>query len=235
MTYTEVKGNIFNSKAQAIVNTVNCVGVMGKGIALEFRRRYPTMFLAYQKDCNENKLKPGYIYYYPTDDILILNITTTNDWKHPTKMEWIESALNQFTLEYKQRNITSIAMPLLGAERGELDVTTVRQKMSSHLKNLSDIDIEVYDFDPKANDPFFSLLKDICSTESKKELAAMMGIQAVIIEKLIIAVSSGRSQSMSDLTRQKILGDGNMDKLYKYISDYKRNSNSSETKQLTMF
>lgn len=63
MTYREIRGNIFNSKAQAIVNTVNCVGIMGKGIALEFRRRYPKMFEQYQSICKKGELQPGQILF----------------------------------------------------------------------------------------------------------------------------------------------------------------------------
>ena len=90
MAYKEIKGNIFNSKAMAVVNTVNCVGAMGKGIALDFKLRFPEMFKEYQKICFHRMLKPGQILPYTKTKPIILNFAIKDDWKDPSKVVWIE-------------------------------------------------------------------------------------------------------------------------------------------------
>ena len=79
MPYKEIFGNLFNSKAQALVNTVNCVGAMGKGIALEFKRRFPEMFKEYSQQCSKKEICPGRVYYFSHKDKLILNFAIKNE------------------------------------------------------------------------------------------------------------------------------------------------------------
>lgn len=88
MAYKEISGNIFNTKAMVVVNTVNCVGVMGKGIALDFKLRYPEMFKEYQKIFFKHLLKPGQILPYMKSSPIILNFAIKDDWKDPSKIEW---------------------------------------------------------------------------------------------------------------------------------------------------
>lgn len=95
MAYKEVKGNIFNSDAMAVVNTVNCVGAMGKGIALDFKLRFPEMFKEYQKICFKHILKPGQILPYRKSKPIILNFAIKDDWKDPSKVEWVEETLQK--------------------------------------------------------------------------------------------------------------------------------------------
>src|SRR5438876_270663 len=96
MPLKEYKGNLFNSSAQTLVNTVNCVGIMGKGVALEFRRRFPEMFETYRQMCEQGLVKPGQILPYKKGSPWILNFAVKNDWKHPSRMEWVESCLERF-------------------------------------------------------------------------------------------------------------------------------------------
>ncbi len=100
MSYKEVKGNIFNTNAMAVVNTVNCVGAMGKGIALDFKLRYPEMFREYQKTCFKHLLKPGQILPYKKSNPIILNFAIKDDWKDPSKIEWVEETLQKFVYEF---------------------------------------------------------------------------------------------------------------------------------------
>ena len=232
MSYQEIRGNIFSSKAKAIGNTVNCVGIMGKGIALEFRRRFPQMFLAYQKDCETKKLVPGRVYYYPTDNRLILNITTKDNWKYPSKMEWVESALEQLVKEYWQKEITSLALPLLGAESGKLDVMSVKQSMRSYLENLSGIDIEVYDFDPKASDPLFEKLKILSEMPNSEFKLIAMGFQPIKVNEIFQAIKNQKVTSLFMLSETGLISNKLMDKLYKYLIQME--TELGNPKQLTM-
>ena len=137
MAYKELKGNIFNTKAMAIVNTVNCIGAMGKGIALEYKLRYPEMFKEYQKICEKHLLKPGQILPYRKNKPFILNFAIKNDWHQPSKEEWIISTLLKFTNSYKDMGITSIAFPWMGAMNGGIPLATIKKVMRKYWNCIS--------------------------------------------------------------------------------------------------
>ncbi len=137
-------GDIFESKAKTLVNTVNCVGVMGKGIALEFKKRYPDMFSEYVALCNSGEVKPGIPYCYQNlCGVSVINFPTKNHWRSPSKLSYIISGLDWFSDNYKALNITSVAFPPLGCGNGGLPWSVVGPLMYSKLKDLP-IDIEIY-------------------------------------------------------------------------------------------
>ena len=142
----EIKGNIFNSKCQTIVNTVNCVRVMGKGLALEFRYRYPEMFNDYVKKCKANLIKTGELTIWKQSTPWIINFPTKNHWKNPSKIEYITDGLDFFANNYKRWDITSVAFPRLGTTNGKLEWPIVRKVMYESLKNL-DLNIEIYEYE----------------------------------------------------------------------------------------
>ena len=114
------KGNNFTSNCHTIVNTVNCVGIMGAGIAYEFKLRFPKMFQKYQQFCSNGSIDIGNLWIYKLTKYdnenyeYILNFPTKNHWKYPTKIEYLEKGLQKFIDTYKQKKILSIAFPLLG-------------------------------------------------------------------------------------------------------------------------
>jgi len=135
-------GTVFNVPVKTYVNTVNCVGIMGSGIALEFKLRFPDMYEDYKKKCKEKQLTVGKPYIYEhSENIWIMNFPTKNHWKYPSKLEWIEEGLRYFKENYKNWNIDSIAFPKLGTANGKLDWKEVRSVME---KYLSSLDIEIY-------------------------------------------------------------------------------------------
>jgi len=137
-------GNIFETKCSTIVNTVNCVGVMGKGIALEFKKRYPEMFLDYVKRCNRNEVKTGTPYVYTNDDdFKILNFPTKDHWRSPSRLSYVIDGLNWFVDNYEKYNIDSIAFPPLGCGNGGLTWDVVGPIMYQKLLNLP-IEVEIY-------------------------------------------------------------------------------------------
>ena len=135
------KGDIFDSKAQVIVNTVNCKGVMGKGLALAFKQRYPGMFPVYQQECKTGRLRIGKPTLYKQSTPWILNFPTKNDWKLPSKLEYLEKGLEYLVGNYKKAGIKSIAFPKLGAQNGKLSWDDVGPLMARY---LSQVDIDVY-------------------------------------------------------------------------------------------
>lgn len=138
-----IEGNIFDSPAQVIVNTVNTVGVMGKGIALEFKKRYPDMFVAYRSVCEKHQLTIGKLMLWRAPDHWVLMFPTKENWRNPSKLEYIEQGLFKFTSTYAEKNISSIAFPKLGCGNGELDWNNVKPLMEKYLKPLP-IDVYIY-------------------------------------------------------------------------------------------
>lgn len=138
-----IEGNIFDSPAQVIVNTVNTVGVMGKGLALSFKKRYPDMFESYKKVCEKHQLTIGKLMLYKEADHWILLFPTKENWRKPSKLEYIEKGLMKFVNTYAEKHITSIAFPKLGCGNGELDWNLVRPLMEKYLKPLP-IDVYIY-------------------------------------------------------------------------------------------
>ncbi len=135
--------DIFQSKTYAIVNTVNCVGVMGAGLAKEFKKRYPEMYKEYRKKCENNEIEIGKLHIFRTLDRLIINFPTKKHWKNNSNLEWIEAGLKNFVKNYKKWNIPSAAFPQLGTSHGKLDWNDVRFVMEKYLDSI-DINVEIY-------------------------------------------------------------------------------------------
>lgn len=138
-------GDLFSSRCRTLVCTVNCRGVMGKGIALEFKRRYPAMFEDYRKACRLGMLRPGRLYLW-TEPLLpreVLCFPTKDDWRLPSRIEWIEAGLEKF--RENAGRFESVAFPKLGCNNGGLSWTDVRPVMENALAPLSEqLKIEVY-------------------------------------------------------------------------------------------
>ena len=127
MMLTYRRTSLLESTAQTLVNTVNCVGVMGKGIALEFKKRQPDMFDAYKRICDKKLLTPGKLWLWRGNEHLTLNFPTKIHWRNPSKLEWIESGLRKFVENYKALGISEISFPRLGCGNGGLDWDDVAQ------------------------------------------------------------------------------------------------------------
>ncbi len=234
MTYREIRGNIFNSKAHAIVNTVNCVGIMGKGIALEFRRRYPKMFEQYQSICKKGELQPGQILFYEAENILILNFAIKRDWKQPSKIEWVESCLKEFVDSYQGRGIKSIAFPWVGAMNGRIPLDQIRTIMRDYLSNLSDIDIDVYDFDPDTSDPLFEKLKNMIELKNANinDLAKISGIQRRYMSTIVDLLQQEDIKSLTNLTESGAIGTTTVEKLYTFVINFETDEDYTYQKKL---
>jgi len=140
---TYIKGNIFDSPAQVITNTVNTVGVMGKGIALEYKKKYPGMYKEYKNLCDEKKLDVGQLALWRGKDKWVLLFPTKKHWRNPSKIEYIEAGLKKFCDVWDILNIDSIAFPRLGCGNGGLNWADVKALMEKYLKKLP-INILIY-------------------------------------------------------------------------------------------
>lgn len=132
---------VFDSPAHTIVNTVNCVGVMGKGLALAVRRRYPVVFDKYVAACKSGKMQIGKLQLVKTKDRWILNFPTKKHWRGASKLEFIEAGLKKFATTYRRRHIVSVAFPPLGCGHGGLKWGQVEPLMRRYLQRLDDVEI----------------------------------------------------------------------------------------------
>jgi len=138
-----IEGDIFESPAQVIVNTVNTVGVMGKGLALSFKQRYPQMFERYKNACEKHLITIGKLMLFYEADHWLLMFPTKENWRNPSKLEYIEKGLMKFVSSYADKSITSVAFPRLGCGNGELNWNDVKPLMERYLKKLP-IDVYIY-------------------------------------------------------------------------------------------
>lgn len=144
-------GDIFREDVDAIVNTVNCVGVMGRGIALQFKKRFPENFKVYESACKHKEVVPGKMFVHETGSLIgpkyIINFPTKRHWREASRMEDIESGLQDLVTVIANLDIKSIALPPLGCGLGGLDWSNVKGCIESALSQLSEVNVIV--FEPK--------------------------------------------------------------------------------------
>ncbi|MEP6984827.1 MAG: macro domain-containing protein [Chloroflexota bacterium] len=141
---TYLATDLFQSPAQVLVNAVNTVGVMGKGIALEFKRQYPEMFKQYQVLCKNGEFDMGQLWLYKSPQKWILNFPTKRDWRDKSRIEYVETGLKRFIEIYESESITSISFPRLGCGLGGLNwENEVRPLMEQYLRPLP-IDVVIH-------------------------------------------------------------------------------------------
>jgi O-acetyl-ADP-ribose deacetylase (regulator of RNase III) len=142
-------GDILRTDAEALVNTVNCVGIMGRGIALQFKNVFPRNFKAYQAACRRGEVQPGRMFVYERHELgnprYIINFPTKRHWRGKSRIEDIRSGLDALVQEIRARNIESIAIPPLGSGLGGLDWRVVRREIESRLGGLPDVRIVVFE------------------------------------------------------------------------------------------
>jgi len=147
---TYVVGDLFRSPAKVLVNTVNVVGVMGKGIAYDFKRIYPEMFEQYQYYCESGMLDIGKLWLYKTPHKWILNFPTKKHWRNKSKVEYIEAGLRKFADTYDSKGIVSVSFPMLGCGNGELNWDIQVQPLMEEILKPLPIEIYVHLYRPNA-------------------------------------------------------------------------------------
>lgn len=216
---TYPKGNIFDSNSKTLVNTVNCVGVMGKGIALEYKLRYPEMFLNYKKSCEQKELFIGKLQLWKSSDKWILNFPTKIHYKDPSQLMFIEKGLKEFVNTYKHNGIVSIAFPQLGSSLGGLDwEREVHPLMLKYLSDLDDLNIEIYSYDPEVRDNNF--LKFLTRTNRYQEIDFIKNIGISKKQALIIMNALEKEKVKNTIGFQNLDGIGmkTLEKIHEFIA-----------------
>lgn len=142
----ELSGDLFAAQVEALVNPVNTQGVMGAGLALGFRRRYPDMFAAYQQRCRSGDLLPGVMHVWDTggQPRWVINFPTKVAWREPSQLSWIEDGLVDLVAQIGLRSIRSVALPALGCGLGGLAWQTVKPVITQALAEVPDTEFYLF-------------------------------------------------------------------------------------------
>ena len=145
-----IKGNLLQAEVEALVNAVNCIGVMGKGIALEFKKRFPANYAAYREACKRGEITLGKMFVFQTGASdrpkFIINFPTKGHWRSKSQMKDIESGLKALVEVVKNNSLRSVAMPALGCGHGGLDWTDVSERIEKAFRELpSDLEVQLFE------------------------------------------------------------------------------------------
>ena len=189
-----IEGNILESSAEALVNTVNTVGVMGKGLALQFKKEFPQNFKIYQRACNEKNFGIGDLIISEEESLLygkktIIDLPTKTDWRKPSEYSYIESGLKKLAGVAQEKGIKSIAVPSLGTGHGGLDWNKVRNLIEINLGHL-DADVQVY------------LPNAVIIDAMKAERAKLTPARAMLLAVLFDIVKNG--EFVSEFAAEKV-------------------------------
>ena len=186
--------NLLESEADALVNTVNTMGVMGKGIALQFKNQYPNNYKLYVAACKAKEVKVGTLFV--TEEIsllggkkIIINFPTKTDWRKPSEYSYIETGLQDLVKVIREKNIKSIAIPPLGAGNGGLDWNKVKRVMEKYLTNVN---CDIYIYQPNAT------IQEVL----KKERVKLTPARAMLLSVLFDLVKNG--EFVSEFAAEKI-------------------------------
>jgi O-acetyl-ADP-ribose deacetylase (regulator of RNase III) len=147
-----VRGNLFDSQAEALVNAVNTVGVMGRGVALEFKHRFPENYRAYRAACKREEIVVGKMFTFELNRETslerprwIINFPTKQHWRNPSKLEFVRDGLEDLVRVIEAKKISSVALPALGCGTGGLDWKTVRELLGASLEPLDHVAFEIFE------------------------------------------------------------------------------------------
>lgn len=175
-----ITGNLLAAPAQALVNTVNTVGIMGKGIALQFKERFPINFKVYEKACKAGEVKVGKMLVVRENTLegekIIINFPTKTEWFKKSQYSYIEEGLQDLVRVIRGYKISSIAIPPLGCGNGGLKWEKVKEMMDKYLSTLSDVDITVYE--PN------NAVKAVLQKEETQKDAKLTAARAMILAAL---------------------------------------------------
>jgi O-acetyl-ADP-ribose deacetylase (regulator of RNase III) len=198
MTVTIKSGDLLKDNSEAIVNTVNCVGVMGKGIALQFKQRWPQNFKAYAAACERKEVRPGKMFVYSLGEWaqprFIINFPTKVHWRGDSKIEYIEEGLRDLLSQIERLGIKSIALPPLGCGNGGLDWDAVKGLVLDVFKEHPQIQVDL--FEPKGAPPPQEMV-------NRTEKPRMTPVRAAIVK--VISIYREMDYELSKIEIQKLV------------------------------
>lgn len=223
-----LEGTVFNTDADMIVNTVNCVGAMGRGIALEYKLRYPKLYEEYRKLCQVGKITIGNVYCHKIDGQKILSFPTKNHWRYPSKLEYVEAGLQDFSMRYKTFGIKSVAFPKLGTNNGGLRWDDVKILMEKYLGNL---DIQVFiclDSLTEAQGVEHEMLKLLNKVLSNPIQTQRFSKELKLTEKIVDDLKYFRGNRIYQLSEIRSITSLRYEKIFKYLFQKVKSGDVSE-------
>jgi len=176
-------GNLLEADVDAVVNTVNTMGVMGKGIALMFKEAFPDNFKAYEAACRQKTVRLGEMFVTERRDLIggprwIINFPTKAHWRFPSKIEWIVSGLDDLKKVIKERDIKSIAIPPLGSGNGGLNWSAVKPVIQRSLSDLDGVRVVIYEPTPK--------YQNVAKREGVEKLTPARALVAELVRRYMV-------------------------------------------------
>lgn len=172
------RGDVLQEDTEALVNTVNCVGIMGRGVALQFKKAFPQNFHAYKEACERKQVKPGKMFVFETNGLTnpryIINFPTKRHWRSNSRLEDIESGLQSLVEVIRKRNIRSIAVPPLGSGLGGLQWEDVRPRIERSLGSVEGLRVVIYE--PDGSPSSESMVKTKQRPRMTAGRAALLGL-----------------------------------------------------------
>jgi O-acetyl-ADP-ribose deacetylase (regulator of RNase III) len=172
------QGNILKAQADALVNTVNCVGVMGRGIALQFKKAFPDSFKAYKEVCDRDELAPGKVLVHDLNRLAqphyVIHLPTKRHWRGKSRIEDIEAGLEALVVEVRRLMLQSVAIPPLGCGQGGLDWADVRPRIERAFAELPDVQVLL--FEPKGTPSAVEMAKDEKRPNMTEGRAVLLGL-----------------------------------------------------------
>ncbi len=197
MTIQIKSGDLLKEKSEAIINTVNCVGVMGKGIALQFKQRWPRNFKEYQEACKRKEIKPGRMFIHDLGEWerprYIINFPTKVHWRGDSRIEYIEKGLRDLVSQVDRLGIKSIALPPLGCGNGGLDWNDVKRLVFGAFEGHDQVHVDL--FEPKGAPPPQEMV-------NRTEKPRMTAVRAAIVK--VISVYLEMEYTLSKIEIQKL-------------------------------
>jgi O-acetyl-ADP-ribose deacetylase (regulator of RNase III)/uncharacterized protein YwgA len=214
MPVTFKQGDMFGTRADAIVNTVNCVGVMGKGVALEFKRRWPENYEEYRELCQRKALRPGKVFVHRNSDMLdrenwdfLINFPTKDHWKQKSKIEYVDKGLDDFLVKVRNLGIRSVVLPPLGCGNGGLDWTDVKALIMRKLSSVDDVEFFIFEPAEKTSvaTPEKAKARTTKNDKSNGSLKMEMTFERAVLIKAFGDLSGYFGGNLTRIVMQKIV------------------------------
>jgi O-acetyl-ADP-ribose deacetylase (regulator of RNase III) len=207
-------GNIFTTTCDVVTVTVNTVGDMGAGIALEAKYRYPDLEQQYARVCESGAFDIGQLLLWKYSEPKILLFPTKRHWRLPSRMDYVIAGLDKLAATYRDREISSLALPHIGAAHGGLPWDDVRREIDLRLSSLPGLDIEVWEYNAESADPLFLALRDRLDGLDAEQVRDQLGVKLQAAKIIVEILERSEVASMSVFHRARGLGPVALQALY---------------------
>ena len=214
-TFVDFTGNIFSSSAKAIVITVNCEGVMGAGIALDAKNRWPVIYDLYSKRCELNDFHIGDIMWANSESRQVALFPSKKLWRAPSKLSYLSDGLDTLRTDLDQKSITSIALPHLGCSNGGLTWSEVKPLIVEKLSGIDGLLIELWQFERNFVDQDFQKFRRVFLSLNQTEASSWVGLSMKTEKFMRQVLSNSELTNFIQLAEIKGIGKKTLEKIYK--------------------